>query len=210
MSIVSKVFLVDDDLSIRRSLERSLKHHGYLVETFESGEALLNQISNECFGCIILDIAMSGMSGIQVQNELIRRKIRVPIIFMTGHGDVPTSVRAIKSGAIDFFEKPFDVDHLLAKVEEAIKRDEHRYNGATINAEIIERFQTLTKREVDVMADLVAGVAAKSNKEVARDIGISHRTVEEYRARIMKKMGAVSITHLVEMAKVCEIYEDDG
>ena len=198
------VFIVDDDEAVRKSLSRSLQHQDYIVESFDSGITFLEAIKPDQYGCILLDIAMPEMSGIEVQVELSKRNCEVPIIFMTGHGDVPTSVRAIKSGALEFLEKPYSMDVLFERIEEAMKLEASRQLIDQQNAEVITRFETLTKREKDVMASLVSGRADMSNKEVAREIGISHRTVEEYRSRIFLKMEASSITHLAQMAKVCD------
>ncbi len=208
MNSQTTVYLVDDDDEVRKTLARALQLNNYRVETFHSGNAFLDEISVEDYGCIVLDVAMPGMSGLEVQTELSIRGCQMPIVFMTGHGDVPTSVRAIKGGAIEFLEKPYSMDVMLERVEEALKLEEQRQVNDKANQEIIERFGLLTKREADVMASLAAGRADRSNKEVARELDISYRTVEEYRARIMQKMSASSITHLVEMTKICGVYRD--
>jgi two-component system response regulator FixJ len=200
------VYVIDDDIAVRTSLERSLRHHGYHVVTYDSGTTFLAAIKDGSYGCIILDIAMPAMSGLEVQAELLQIGCKIPIIFMTGHGDVPTSVRALKNGAVEFFEKPFAIDQLMERVELAIKGEEIRTAEDTKSEDVCQKFASLTDREVDVMAGLVAGFANRSNKEVARDLDISHRTVEIYRSRIMEKMGASSLTHLVEMAKICGAY----
>jgi len=200
------IYLIDDDDAVRKTLTRSLTHVGYEVESFDSGKAFLEKIDSKHYGAIILDVAMPGISGLEVQKELISLGCQIPIIFMTGHGDVPTSVRAIKNGAVEFLEKPFDLDLLIERLDEALSLDRSRMTTDQSNQEILERFQNLTKRESHIMTELAAGRADRSNKELARVLNLSHRTVEEYRARIMKKMGASSITHLVEMAKTCDIY----
>ena len=207
MSSNLTVFVVDDDDAVRKTLARSLEFQGYTVETFDSGTKFLESDYLLNYGCIVMDIAMPGMSGLEVQSELSDRGSQIPIIFMTGHGDVPTSVQALKSGAIEFLEKPFQPDIMLERIDEALKLDEARYQQDQTTAEIKQRFETLTKREKDVMASLAAGRADRSNKEVARELDISYRTVEEYRSRIFNKMEATSITHLVEMAKVCGVYK---
>ena len=207
MSSNLTVFVVDDDDAVRKTLARSIEFQGYTVETFDSGTKFLESDYLLNYGCIVMDIAMPGMSGLEVQSELSDRGSQIPIIFMTGHGDVPTSVQALKSGAIEFLEKPFQPDIMLERIDEALKLDEARYQQDQTTAEIKQRFETLTKREKDVMASLAAGRADRSNKEVARELDISYRTVEEYRSRIFNKMEATSITHLVEMAKVCGVYK---
>jgi FixJ family two-component response regulator len=202
------IFLVDDDREVRKSLSRALQHNSYLVDAYNSGHEFLSRVDLNNYGCIILDVAMPGMSGLEVQTELSIRDCRMPIIFMTGHGDVPTSVRALKSGAIEFLEKPFSMDVLLKRVEEAFVSEQQRQTCDKITDETVQRFNSLTNREADVMQSLVAGRADKSNKEVARALNISYRTVEEYRSRIMLKMAARSITHLVELAKLCGAYRN--
>lgn len=197
------VFIVDDDEAVRKSLSRSLQHQDYNVESFESGIAFLEAIEADQYGCILLDIAMPDMSGIEVQAELANRNCMMPIIFMTGHGDVPTSVKAIRNGALEFLEKPYSMEVLFERIEEALELESSRQWTDVKNSEIVKRFETLTKREKDVMANLTSGHANLSNKEIALEIGISHRTVEEYRSRIFLKMEASSITHLAQMAKVC-------
>ena len=197
------VFIVDDDEAVRKSLSRSLQHQDYNVESFESGITFLEAIEADQYGCILLDIAMPGMSGIEVQAELANRNCMMPIIFMTGHGDVPTSVKAIRNGALEFLEKPYSMEVLFERIEEALELESSRQWTDVKNSEIVKRFETLTKREKDVMANLTSGHANLSSKEIALEIGISHRTVEEYRSRIFLKMEASSITHLAQMAKVC-------
>jgi FixJ family two-component response regulator len=197
------VFIVDDDEAVRKSLTRSLRHQDYNVESFESGNAFLDAIQADQYGCILLDIAMPGISGVEVQAELVKRDCGMPIIFMTGHGDVPTSVRAIRNGALEFLEKPYSMEVLFERIEEALELEASRHRSDLKRSEVVNRFETLTKREKDVMTSLVSGHADMSNKEVALEIGISHRTVEEYRSRIFLKMEASSITHLSKMAKVC-------
>lgn len=206
MTSQTKLFLVDDDDDVRKTLARALQHNDYVVEAFNSGPAFLETVALQSYGCIILDVAMPEMSGLEVQAELSARGCMMPIIFMTGHGDVPTSVHALKNGAIEFLEKPFSVDLLLERVLEAAEVESQRQANDESTKEVTTRFDLLTTREADVMASLTAGLADKSNKVVARELDISHRTVEEYRSRIMVKMNASSITHLVEMAKACGVY----
>ena len=201
------VYLVDDDADVRDLVAGSLEHKGHLVSAFDSGKSFLAGINHESHGCIILDVALPGLSGLEIQVKLAEQGLEMPIIFMTGYGDVSTSVRALKNGALDFLEKPFQLDTLLERVDQAVLIDQSRRAEKAKNSEIKAKFNTLTKREVDIMTQLVKGVANHSNKKVAVDLSISHRTVEEYRSRILEKMSALSITHLVEMAKVCGIYQ---
>lgn len=204
----STIYIVDDDSAVRTSLARSLKHHGNDVVTFDSAMDFLADLNHDSYGCIILDIAMPEMSGLEVQSKLITLKCKIPIIFMTGHGDVPTSVRALKNGAIEFLEKPFAMDFLLERINHALEAEKKRFTDTLTSSEILQKFSSLTNREVDVMTGLTTGFANYSNKEIARELDISYRTVEVYRSRIMEKMAASSITHLVAIAKVCGIHRD--
>ena len=199
------VFVVDDDTDVRKSLGRSLRVEGFAVESYASAEAFLDARDHDCLGCLILDLAMPGMNGLDLQAELLRREWLLPIIFISGHGDVPTSVQAIKEGAIEFLEKPFEPQVLFDRVAEAIERNAEARAEIAVTLEIRARYQTLTPRELEVLGLLVAGAANRSNKEVARELGISHRTVDEYRARIMAKMQARSITELAEFARRCDV-----
>lgn len=207
MGAEATIYLVDDDRDVRDLVAISLEQKGHLVSTFESGKPFLANVSHDSYGCVILDIGLPGMSGLEIQAELVAQGLEMPIIFITGAGDVQTSVSALKNGALDFFEKPFQLEKILERVEQALALDQKRRAEKEERADITERFTTLTKREVDIMTHLVKGVADHSNKEVAIELGISHRTVEEYRSRILEKMGALSITHLVGMAKTCGIYQ---
>ncbi len=206
----TNIYLVDDDDAVRRTLSRALQHSGYPAIAYGSGAEFMQSFDTASFGCLILDVAMPGMSGLDVQSELNRLNCPIPIIFITGHGDIPTSVKAIKGGAIEFLQKPYPMDVLLERIEEALINEDRRYSDTQLNQKTLKRFASLTKREADVMASLVAGLADRSNKQVAKDLEISPRTVEEYRARILQKMKASSITHLVEIAKTCGIYRAEN
>ena len=201
-----KVYVVDDDLAVRRALTRSLGKRGYVVEAYDSGEAFLAAYQPDQPSCLVLDVRMPGMSGLDLQEHLSERGFSIPIIFVTGHGDIPMSVRAIKEGAIEFLEKPYRVEVLLERIEEAIAIAAQSHDQQAANQAIKEGFARLTSRERDVMTLLVAGAADASNKVIARKLDISHRTVDDHRARIMAKMHARSLSDLVEMAKICNIY----
>ena len=203
----NNVYVVDDDPSIRGALERSLPIHGYEVIAFESGTQFLAEFDIGNYGCILLDIAMPGMTGMDVQAELVSRNCEMPIIFMTGHGDVRTSVRALKNGAVEFLEKPFQMDYLLELLISVMEEEAKREVDARSRFEIRQKYNSLTRREADVMASLVSDYANQTNKEIGAKLHLSHRTVEVYRARIMEKMGASTITHLVELAKACGQYQ---
>lgn len=204
--VAAIVYIVDDEPDVRKALTRSIEKKGYIVQAFESALAFLENYPSGQTGCLILDVRMPGMSGLELQEEILRREIILPIIFISGHGDISMSVRAIKDGAFDFLEKPYHVDALLERIDSAIQESQRRQSVFEFEFAIKQRFDTLTSREQDVMKLLVAGAANVSNKEIARVLSISHRTVDTHRSRIMDKMQARSVSELVEMAKVCSIY----
>lgn len=194
----SKVFVVDDDPAVRDSLTLLLEHEDFTVETFDSAEAFLAANRSAPYSCAIVDIRMPGMDGIQLQTELARRSSLLPVIFLTGHGDIPLSVRAIKAGAVDFLTKPVTGSALLASVLAALRESEKLNLQAKANHTASECIANLTDRERDVMILAVEGM---SNKEIARHLGISHRTVEIHKARIMHKTGATTLLDLARIAK---------
>jgi len=191
------VYIVDDDDAFRDSLRWLIESNGYVVETHSSAESFLAAYDPHQPGCIVLDIRMPGMSGIELQDELERRGITLPIIFVTGHGDVPTAVAAIKKGAAEFIEKPFNDTKFLAVIEGALARDVETRRARTRQLSAAARVATLSRREREVLERAVAG---KANKIIAEDLGISIKTVEAHRARMMMKMGADSIAELVQLA----------
>jgi len=206
-SVEKKVYVVDDDESVRTALTRSLEKRGYSVQCYDSGDSFLNAYESGHTGCLVLDVRMPGMSGLEVQEQLVEKHPSLPIIFVTGHGDIPMSVRAMKNGAFEFLEKPYSVDSLQQHIEQAIAKSVVLLELEEHETEINQRFAKLTARELDVMRLLVAGIANNSNKEIARELDISHRTVDDHRARIMSKMQARSLAELVEMSKICGIHE---
>jgi len=201
------VHVVDDDESVRTALTRSLEKRGYSVHCYESGDSFLQSYEAGHAGCLVLDVRMPGMSGLEVQEKLVEQHPALPIIFVTGHGDIPMSVRAMKNGAFEFLEKPYSVDSLQTHIEQAIAKSHVLMQELEHSTRINHRFAKLTARELDVMKLLVAGIANNSNKEIARELDISHRTVDDHRARIMSKMQARSLAELVEMSKICGIHE---
>jgi len=192
-----QVFLVDDDDAYRRSLRFLLESSGFNVRDFASAEAFLREYREELPGCLVLDLRMPGLSGIELQDQLRHDGVELPIIFITGHGDVPVSVQAMKGGAIDFLEKPFDDAQLMDRIREAFALDARRRAEREERERVAARLQRLTRRENEVLALLVQGY---SNKEIAEKLDVSHRTVEVHRARIMHKMEAGSLAELVQAA----------
>lgn len=190
------VFVVDDDPAIRFAMQALLESVNLDHEIFCSGDEFLEQADEQRAGCLVLDIRMPGLGGLELQQELIERGNTVPIIFITGHGDVPMAVEAMQKGAVDFIQKPFRDQDLLDRVSEAIKTDEERREAQQRHAVVTERIDRLTKREKEVF-DLV--VTGKPNKIIAYDLGVSQRTVEIHRARVMEKMQARSLADLVKM-----------
>lgn len=193
------VFVVDDDDAVRDSLTILLESTGYRAEGYGSARALLDAIGPEAQGCIIADVRMPGMDGLELQQALAQRGVRLPVIIMTGHGDVPIAVRAMKAGALDFVEKPFAEEAMLGAVATAMQRGEQRppMGAAPADAAALERLSQLTPRERDVLEALVAG---HPNKVIAHRLQISPRTVEIHRARIMEKMAVRSLSHLVRLS----------
>lgn len=200
------VYVVDDDEAVRTALERSIGLRGYTVQVFGSAEEFLSDVSITYPCCLLLDVRMPGISGMELQDKMQASGWLVPIIFITGHGDIPMSVRAMKKGAVDFLEKPYLVESLLTRIEQAMQLSAEWYTEDEARQELQSRYSSLTQREQDVFRLLVAGAADASNKQIARQLDISHRTVDDHRARIMTKMQARSLTELVEMAKKCDAY----
>ncbi len=198
------VHVVDDDDAVRQSLEFLLKSAKFSVATHESAEAFLAMLPTLNPGCVITDVRMSGMSGIDLLKRLKSMANPVPVIVITGHGDVPLAVEAMKVGAAEFLEKPFDDDVLLATVRSALNRFEKEGKREVERAEILDKLATLSNRERQVLEGLVAGSA---NKTIAFDLTISPRTVEIYRANVMTKMKAASLSDLVRMALIAGILD---
>jgi FixJ family two-component response regulator len=196
------VFVVDDDGSVRKALTRLIGSAGIKVESFASAEAFLLRQQYEGPCCLVLDIRMPGLSGLDLQAELAKANLKLPIIFMTGHGTVPMSVRAMKAGAVDFLEKPFEDRAILELIIHALERDRQAKQENAKKGGILERFESLTPREQDVLALVVTG---KLNKQVALQLGISEKTVKVHRARVMEKMQAESLADLVRVSGILPI-----
>ncbi len=197
MSSSQIVHVIDDDVAVRQSMAFLLSTAGYAVRIHESAVAFLQALPDSEDGCVITDIRMPGMDGLELQSHLKSIKVELPVIVITGHGDIALAVQAMKAGAIDFIEKPFDDDVLLAAIRSALARNLHNVEREAQFAEIGRRLQSLSEREREVLEGLVAG---KPNKIIAYDLGISARTVEVYRANVMTKMRADSLSELVRMA----------
>lgn len=192
------VYVVDDDASVRDALSLLLRSAGLTAQTFESAREFLEHDLADDPGCIVLDVKMPGQSGLDLQEELVRAGISLPIVFLTGHGDVPSSVRAMKAGAVDFLEKPFESDDLLAAVRRAIDRGREQRREQLELAEVRRRVDSLTEREHEVFERIVTG---DPNKRVAFELGISEKTVKVHRAHVMEKMKADSFADLVRLAE---------
>ncbi len=189
-------FVVDDDAAVRDSLRLLLRSIGLRAETYSSAAEFLQAYDAERPGCLVLDVRMPGLSGLELQERLEALHSTLPIIFLTAHGDIPMAVKAVKAGAFDFIQKPFRDQDLIDKIQQAIREDARARQKLTGHQEIVSRIESLTPREHQVMVMVVAG---KANKVIALDLGVSQRTVEIHRARVMQKMGADSVSQLVQM-----------
>ena len=194
--IQQTVYVVEDDEAVRDSLELLLQSDDKPVKTYDSATAFLKSYSDAMAGCIVLDIRMPGMDGMELQKKLNDKHSILPIIFVTGHGDVPMAVDAMKEGAIDFIQKPYREEALLEKIEAALVQDRQQRKSLGEKQDIVRRVKSLTPREHEIMDRMIAGQA---NKVIAIELEISQRTVEIHRSRVMHKMGTHSLAHLVRM-----------
>jgi FixJ family two-component response regulator len=192
------VYVVDDDRSSRQSLEFLLKASGAKVQAFASSREFLAFSRPEVPACLVLDVRMPGLTGLQLQEELAKLGVRIPIIFMTGHGDIPMSVQAMKAGAVEFLTKPFREAEMLRAIAQAIERDRVAHLERLEMAELHQRHARLTPREREVMASVVTGLL---NKQVAAELGAAEKTIKAHRGRVMQKMEAASLADLVRMAE---------
>lgn len=190
------VFIVDDDEAVRKSTAWLIESIGLQVKAFNSADDFLEHYNHE-HGCIVMDVRMPGMSGLDAQEEMNRRGIELPLIFITGHGDVPMAVRALKRGAFDFIEKPFNDQHLLDAVQRGLKHSDENLEERIYREQIEQRIASLTPRELEVMQKVTEG---KPNKVIAHELNVSIKTIEVHRARMMEKMEVNSVAELVKLS----------
>ena len=201
MTIEATVYLVEDDEAVRDSLQMVLESVGHKVVSYSRADSFLEDYTTEMAGCMVLDIRMPGMNGMELQRQLNSRNSILPIIFVTGHGDVPMAVDAMQRGAVDFVQKPYREEELLGKIQQAIAADAENRADLEEKHKIRAKLADLTPRESQVMELMIEG---KANKVIAYDLDISQRTVEIHRARVMEKMGVRSLAHLVRMVMAAE------
>jgi len=192
------VFVIDDDASVRRALQRQLTTLGFSVETFDSAQAYLRRAAPDGVACIVSDVRMPGMNGLDLQATLDNAKRALPMVFITGHGDIPTTVQAMKAGAVDFLAKPFREDQIVRSVTEALARSRVATVARREERRLQSRFASLTSREREVFALVTEGLL---NKVIADRLGIAEKTTKIHRARVMEKMGAASLAELVRMSE---------
>ncbi|MGL4543575.1 MAG: response regulator FixJ [Polymorphobacter sp.] len=206
MAAERQIYIVDDEPAVRRSIAFMLRAAGYSVESFDSGEAFLRAAPQLAMGCVLLDVRMPGMDGLEVQAAMRDRGIRLPVIIITGHGDIAIAVRAMKAGATDFIEKPFEKAKLLEALETACQLQGDAAGILRLVEDANTMLKVLTARERDVLDGLVAGLP---NKTIAYDLGISPRTVEIHRANLMIKLGAKSLSDALRIAFMARVKSPD-
>jgi FixJ family two-component response regulator len=202
MNTEPTVYVVDDDAAVRNSLRFLIESAGFRVSTFASAREFLVGYDSDTPGCLVLDVRLPGSSGLDLQQQLVAEGLTIPVIIVTGHGDVPIAVRAMRTGAIDFIEKPYDDQVLLDRIRHAVDLDIKNRRDRTQRQEILARLALLTPREREVLEGVVSGSA---NKQIAGDLGISTKTVEAHRAHVMEKMRVESLAELVRLVQIAGV-----
>ena len=202
MTPVPLVYIIDDDASVRRAVKRLVKSAGFRAEAFATAMEFLRHDLPDGPGCLVIDIKMPGLTGLELQEKLIAANVALPIIFITGHGDIPMSVKAMKAGAVDFLPKPFHNRDLLGVIQKAIEQDIKGNRNRALLSDIHHRVESLTPREREVFSLVVTGML---NKQVAAELGASEKTIKVHRARVMAKMEAESLAELVRLADAAGI-----
>lgn len=196
------IFVVDDDPSVRKATERLLRSDGYAVKLFTCAKEFLESRLFNSSSCLVLDVRMPGLNGIQLQEELIKKKILIPIVFITGHGDIPMGVNAMKRGAVDFLPKPFNDQDLLDSIDKAIEKNIAIKKAQSQKDKILRLFKTLTPREQEVMRWVITGLL---NKQIAQKLGTTEKTIKVHRGRVMHKMRVPSVAQLLRLAQKAQI-----
>ena len=199
------IAIVDDDASVQRGLQRLIRSAGWKVETFASAQEFLGRSRTELPNCVLLDLQLPGLSGLDLQKRMAEVGLEIPIVFLTGHGNIPVSVQAMKAGAVQFLTKPVDEQELLQAIEEAVERDRRTRQQQVEMSELRDRYESLTGREQEVMQKVISGML---NKQIAADLKITEDTVKFHRGHIMRKMNSDSLADLVRMAKDLAIPSD--
>jgi FixJ family two-component response regulator len=201
------IAIVDDDPSVRKGLERLIRSLGWQAETFASAQEFLDRPRTEAPSCIVLDLQLPGLSGLELQKRMSEAGLETPIVFLTGHGNIPASVKAMKAGAVEFLTKPVDEQELLRAIQEAVERDRRTREEHADKRELKRRYESLTAREQEVMEQVISGLL---NKQIAGELKITEDTVKFHRGHIMRKMQADSLADLVRMAETLGIRSDQG
>jgi len=197
MEVEQTVYIVDDEELVCKSMCKLVESVGYPSKSFTSAEEFLGKLDSISAGCILIDVCMPGLSGLELQHILNERHIKIPVFIISGHADVPMAVRALKAGAVDFIEKPYRSEELLVKIRDCFEGQLSRQINSDMNEQAASRMASLTRREKDVMQALVDG---KRNKDIANDLGLSRRTIEAHRANIMEKLHANTLSDVVRQA----------